>query len=93
MGIVHGIAKGRLWCCGARRPHADVWRQIWTKLDDLGFPADVVSFKHVKAHRTALAKASLTPADRFHAKGNEAADAWAKTGANGDAGWGRKQVM
>ena len=93
MGIIQGIAKGRRWCCGARRPHADVWRRIWAKLEDLGFPSEVVSFKHVKAHRTALAKAGLAPEEKLHAKGNEAADTWAKAGASGDGGFGREQVM
>ena len=53
----------------------------------------MVSFKHVKAHRTALAKAGLAPEEKLHAKGNEAADTWAKAGASGDGGFGREQVM
>ena len=93
MGIVQGVAKGRRWRCGPCRPHADVWRQIWAKLDDLGFPSEAVAFKHVKAHRTATTKASLTPEEQRHAKGNEAADVWAKLGASGDSGCGREQVM
>ena len=66
------------------RPRADVWRLIWAKLTDIGYPEAEVRFSHVKAHRTQRAKASLDNEHRRRTAGNEAAVAFAKLGGGPD---------
>ena len=34
--VVNGFHRGPAWCCSSNRPHADVWRLIWTCVSDLG---------------------------------------------------------
>eukprot|EP00974_Lingulodinium_polyedra_P006013 568656-Lingulodinium_polyedra.AAC.1 len=34
--VVRGFARGERWCTASGRPHADVWRQIWFVVRDLG---------------------------------------------------------
>ena len=81
LGIVLGLERGENWCCSAKRPHADVWRLIWAKLKDIGYPEAEVRVSHVKAHRTQQAKANMDIAHRQHTAGSKAADILAKQGA------------
>ena len=90
-GIVDGIRRGKQWCLSAKRPHADVWRRIWAKLEDLDFTEEQV--QHVRAHRTKAAMRAMEAEDRRIAEGNEAVDMLAKEGANLDAGFGKEQAL
>ncbi len=75
--VVDGVRKGRAWCCSATRDGADLWRQVWAILDDLGPEAQVVK---VKAHTTPedVDEGRIAPRDRA---GNEFADRYAKLGS------------
>ncbi len=77
----------------AKRQHADVWRRIWDKLEDLGYPQAEVNFLHIKAHRSKADKAAMDEETRRRTAGNEPADRWAKEGAGGDAGHGREETL
>ena len=93
LAIVQGMEKGSRWCCQAKRPHADVWRLIWHKLEDIGFPLAEVKISHVKAHRSLKDKPVMTAERKRHTAGNEAADHWAKAGAECDKGQYKQQVL
>ena len=45
--VVKGFKKGRKWCTASRRDGADVWRDIWECMDDIGEGVRVVK---VAAH-------------------------------------------
>ena len=79
--ILKGIARGRRWCTYSKRPHADIWKKIWSALADIGIGEDGATFLKVRAH-VARGRAQLeeAPARRVLAA-NAAADAWAKEGA------------
>ena len=34
--VMKGLSRGKAWCCAPRRAHADLWRRIWFKIEDLG---------------------------------------------------------
>eukprot|EP00974_Lingulodinium_polyedra_P059339 5714738-Lingulodinium_polyedra.AAC.1 len=51
LAMVQALGKGRRWCVSAKRAHADIWRGIWEKLEDMGFPDAGLELLHVKAHR------------------------------------------
>ena len=76
--ILKGIARGVKWCTFSKRPHADVWREIWKALSDIGIGESGAGFFKVQAH---LAKAriaeELEPVRRM-LEANAAADKWAK---------------
>ena len=91
LAIVQGLAQGRRWCCSAARPHADVWRRIWFKIDDLDFPLDAV--RHCKAHRSRAQMEALTGSERHAALGNSWVYRAAKEAATGDAGYGRDMAV
>jgi hypothetical protein len=78
--IIDGLAKGRTWCTAARRQHADVWRDIWDRLDDLGTGVSGIDIKKVKAHQAAGDRARAT-GDKIAYLANHHADALAKRGA------------
>ena len=37
--VLSGLERGPKWCTAARRPHADVWGQIWDCFQDIGKPS------------------------------------------------------
>ena len=49
-GVAERWSKGETWCCAACRLAADLWRDIWRLLGDMG-PGDVHVVK-VKGHAT-----------------------------------------
>ncbi|CAK0830576.1 unnamed protein product [Prorocentrum cordatum] len=67
-GIIEGLQKGERWCTSWRRPHADIWKRIWHKVEDLDL--DVNCVKHVKAHRSTAKIEQLEGDDLKIAKGN-----------------------
>jgi len=92
-GLVTALERGRAWCTGARRPHADVWREVWRLLEDMGGLGDHLGVRHVRAHRAKAAIQKLEEAERRAAEGNAVADGLAKAGAELDGGWGRSQAL
>ncbi len=79
--LLSGVDRGRDWCCAAARPNADLWREVWHKLDDMGFQAGHVALAKVKAHLTMAQKAGLDDAASCAVRANELADTYAKEGA------------
>ena len=77
MAVVDGVASGRDWCCDSRREGADLWREIWDRLDDL---EGLVSVVKIKAHLT-FADVVTQRIDFRHWIGNVLADKYAKAGA------------
>ena len=76
--VVDGVANGRRWCCNPRRDGADIWREIWDRLDDLH---GIVSVQKVKAHLSY----QKVREGRISWKawvGNGVADMWAKWGCS-----------
>ena len=75
--VVDGIPKGREWCCSHKRDGADLWRQIWDRLEEL---EGVVSVQKVKAH---LSYGDVVEGRTTWSKwvGNGVADLWAKRGS------------
>ena len=94
-GIVQGLQKGKQWCCHASRPHADIWREIWFRLADIGCLEDesLIQVRKVKAHTSKASQQCMTPQELFLVQGNERADAKAKAGADLDANFGRAQAL
>ena len=45
--VVDGARNGRGWCCSPKRDGADIWRQVWDRLEDL---EGLVEVRKVKAH-------------------------------------------
>ena len=75
--VVDGVARGRRWCCDARREGADLWKQIWGRLDEM---LGLIQVVKVKAHITYdQMREGRIPWQ--HWIGNALADAWAKAGA------------
>ncbi len=93
MRIAQGLENGSRWCCHAKRPHADVWRLIGSKLDDNGHPHAEMKVTHIKAHSTQKDKEVMTAEQKRHSAGNEAADDWAKVGAECDKRQGKQQGL
>ena len=92
-GILDGISKGRRWCCSGERPHADVWRSIWHRLDQYGLGLEGIMVQKVKAHVTMKAKRNKTAVELLHIQGNEMADFYAKAGADDDTGFGKNEAL
>ena len=93
LGIVQGLERGRLWCVAAGRPHADVWKLIWDKWEDLGKEEAGNQAIHCKAHRSKAQIQNLDRQGQEDAAGNGVADRWAKEGAGLDRGFGREQAL
>ena len=49
--VVKGLAKGVVWSTCWKRPHADLWRQIWSILEDPFIDHQGFVVAKVKAHR------------------------------------------
>ncbi len=82
--VVKGVARGKRWCCQARRPHADVWRRIWHILDDVGVGPAGVEVLKCRSHTSAATRRGMTESEQFVAAGNDVADQYAKQGAEAD---------
>ena len=78
-GVIDGIIAGKDWCCSSRRPAADLWRQIWRRLDDIGLEG--LEFVKVKGHATQadVDAGRSTTLDRL---GNDHADHFAGMGVD-----------
>ena len=74
--VVDGVQKGRKWCLHPKRDGADLWKDIWDRLDDL---QGLVKVEKVKAHlnygHVVEGRISWTSW-----LGNGIADQWAKRG-------------
>ena len=74
--VVDGIQRGRKWCLHPKRDGADVWKEVWDRLDDL---EGLVRVEKVKAHlnygHVVEGRISWTSW-----LGNGIADQWAKLG-------------
>ena len=85
---VRGLLRGQTWACASGRPFAHLWRQIWRLLDEHGLtPCEDdrvggLRVYKVKSHLTAAQKEALTAEERRRVTLNEAADLWAKLGAD-----------
>ena len=69
-GVVDGWSKGKVWCTAAARPAADLWREVWRLLDDIG-PGIVI--RKCKGHATD-ADVAAGRASESTKTGNEHAD-------------------
>ena len=77
--MVDGLNEwGEARCCDAKTPHADVWRLIWWKINDIG-PG--ITFHKCKSHQSKAAVGLLDDRLQLIALGNELADQHAKAGA------------
>ena len=75
--VVDGVDHGRAWCCDSRREAADLWRQVWDRLDEL---PDLVQVVKVKAHLS-YEDVLSGRIPWTHWIGNGMADMWAKAGS------------
>ena len=48
--VVDGWARGKAWCCASTRPAADLWREFWRLLEDVG--PEGVRIEKCKGHAT-----------------------------------------
>ena len=72
--VVEGVQRGRAWGCNPKRDGADLWRQVWDRLDEIGPGVRVCK---VKAHLTFQdVLGGRIPWSNWI--GNGIADAWAK---------------
>ena len=87
--VVRCLSRGRIYSTSAGRQYAHLWKRIWHRLEDIGYPVvpgncaidgRIVIYK-VKAHKKKSEMASLSPAERRLCELNELADHWAKAGA------------
>ena len=78
--ILRGVEAGCKWCCHSLRPHADMWRAIWDKINDIGLGSDGVSFYKIAAHVTKSKRAEATQHEQWLYTANEEADTRAKAG-------------
>ena len=76
--ILDGVAAGQRWCTSPKRQHADVWREIWTVLLDIGLGG--ITFAKVKAHQT-RGEHEQRGADSIAFAANREADLAARRGA------------
>ena len=82
-GAVDGWEKGKDWACAACRPAADLWRQIWRLLDDIGI--DGLAIRKVKGHATEADVEAGRSTD-WERQCNDHADAFAKRGVEAAEG-------
>ena len=78
-GVLDGIAKGPLWCCASSRPAADLWREFWRIIDDIGMAG--LLFKKCKGHAT-QADVDAGRSTAFLRAGNDHADHYAGAGVD-----------
>lgn len=81
MVIISGVANGKHWCCHSSRPHADVWRLVWAKLDDIGISDEAASLHKVAAHVSKAKRDAAESVTRRLLVANDEADRFAKRGA------------
>ena len=79
--VVDGVAHGRAWCCDARREAADLWREVWDRLDEMPGLVQVVKVKAHLSYEDVLS--GRIPWK--HWLGNGMADMWAKAGSTAAA--------
>ncbi|MFM7989018.1 MAG: hypothetical protein ACKPKO_57865, partial [Candidatus Fonsibacter sp.] len=79
--ILKGIARGAKWCTYSKRPHADVWREIWRALEEIGIGDTGAAFFKVRAHVAKTRMAGEPEPVKRLLRANAAADKWAKEGA------------
>ena len=74
--LVDGWVNGEKWCCSSRRDGADMWRELWARIKDIGPGIRIVK---VKAHLSFIhvQRGTISQQDWC---GNGLADAWAKAG-------------
>ena len=89
MHVVRGLLRGEVFCTAVCTPYAHLWRRVWGKLNDIGLmPVDDITglgqikIYKVASHQTRKEKEILLPAALQQALLNEAADNWAKQGAD-----------
>jgi ribonuclease HI len=80
--VVDGILKGRRWCEHSSRPHADIWKLVWRKLEDVGLSDEGVQVVKIAAHLSKAKKLALDPEQGKLHIANEKADQYAKQGAD-----------
>ncbi len=75
--VVSGFRLGEEWCVAPGRDGADLWREVWARMDDMDGQVEVIK---VKAHTEEgeVEEGIITARDRY---GNLHADAEAKRGA------------
>ena len=78
--VLHGIAYGRRWCEHSSRPHADMWRSIWSRVEDLGIGELGAIFFQVAAHMARANQAELPEAQRRIVAASVHVDFFAKQG-------------
>jgi hypothetical protein len=78
-GVVDGWHRGRTWCCSSSRPAADLWKQVWDKLDDIG--VDGIEVRKCKGHATE-ADVHAGRSTEFLRRGNDHADHFAGRGVD-----------
>ena len=66
--------RGREWCTAEERPDADIWCDIWTKLDDVGGGSEVFSLGQAKDHCSLNAMTGLGGRDLAGVRANSVAD-------------------
>ena len=76
-GVVDGYKKGKRWCCASTRPAADLWREFWRLIDDIG--CGIVISK-CKGHATEV-DVQQGRSTEFLRRGNDNADHFAGYGA------------
>jgi hypothetical protein len=81
MLILRGVANGRRWCTHSSRPHADIWREIWHLIDDIGLGPDGASFHKVAAHVSQARLDACSVEEKRLLQMNMEADGKAKLGA------------
>ena len=83
--IVKGLKRGRAWCCHADRPYADLWREMWRIIDDVG---DAERMQCQEYHHARWVKAHVAVKDigtlisKADKSGNDGADKTAKQAVN-----------
>ena len=72
--VVDGWLAGKIWSCASNRDGADLWRQFWALMADIGGGVHITK---VKAH-VSFAKVQAGAMSRLDWCGNGLADLWAK---------------
>ena len=86
-GNIDALWRGERKCVDLKAGDADLWINIWVKLQLLTLMEILVEVGHVKAHRTEKDKQEMSHFEKFVTDGNEEADELAKAGAMLDEGF------